>query len=35
MKRLFIIFGRALFGIHSPSLGRVVRFSDIFTNYER
>lgn len=37
MRRALLIFVRALFGVPSPSLGRIVRFSDIWRepNYER
>ena len=36
MKRIIIIFIRAITGTHSPSLGRRVRISDIWKtrNYE-
>lgn len=33
MKRAFEIFIKALLGIHSPSLGRKVRFTDVFADY--
>ena len=30
MKRAIVIFIRAIFGVHSPSLGRRIRVSDIW-----